>query len=154
MEELGLAKYDSMCRAIAECHHVDEVKSLRDKARALEVYAAQAMNRESERKACEIRIRAERRTGEILKEMKAAGTRSSAGRPKTSDHPTINQTLQGLGITREQSSDWQALADVPKETFEKHVSDSLSKPTTAGIIAAHKPTPVPKVSNDALNFWG
>jgi hypothetical protein len=39
------------------------------------VYAAQAMNREAGLKACEIRIRAERRSGEILKEMKGTGSR-------------------------------------------------------------------------------
>jgi len=38
-------------------------------ARALEVYAAQALNTDAERKACEIRLRAERRAGELLKEM-------------------------------------------------------------------------------------
>jgi hypothetical protein len=59
MAELGLQKYDAMCHAIAECFSVDEAKELRDKARALEVYAAQAMNTEAERKAAEIRIRAE-----------------------------------------------------------------------------------------------
>jgi len=33
------------------------------------------MNREAGLKACEIRIRAERRSGEILKEMKGTGSR-------------------------------------------------------------------------------
>lgn len=55
-----------MCRAIAECHSVDEVKDLHDKARALEIYAKQAMNVEAERKATEIRLRAERRAGELM----------------------------------------------------------------------------------------
>src|SRR5260363_39900 len=50
-------------KAIAECHRVDEVKELRDKARALEVYAQQARNREAEDKARKIRNRAQRRMG-------------------------------------------------------------------------------------------
>ena len=62
-----LALYDRMCTAIAECHRVDEVKDLRDKAMALEIYAKQAKNTDAERRACEIRLRAERRTGELLK---------------------------------------------------------------------------------------
>lgn len=62
--------YDAMCTAIADCHRIDEVKDLRDKAMALELYAKQAKNFEAERKASEIRLRAERRTGELLLALK------------------------------------------------------------------------------------
>ena len=63
-------KYDAMCSAIAACSRVDEAKEIRDRARALEVYAKQAQNKEAERTAAEIRIRAERRAGQLLREMK------------------------------------------------------------------------------------
>lgn len=36
----SLVKYDEMCRAIDAAFEVDEVKDIRDKARAMEVYAA------------------------------------------------------------------------------------------------------------------
>ena len=49
-QPLGLARYDSMCRAIAECHSIDEAKEIRNKAKALQVYAQRARNREAERK--------------------------------------------------------------------------------------------------------
>lgn len=55
-----IARYDAMCRAIAEAHAVDEVKDLRDKAAALQAYARMADNREAETRCAEIRIRAER----------------------------------------------------------------------------------------------
>jgi hypothetical protein len=72
MIQLGLVRYDQMCNAIAECSRVDEAKEIRDQAKALEVYAAQANNTEAERKACEIRIRAERRAGQLLKAANSA----------------------------------------------------------------------------------
>jgi hypothetical protein len=34
-----LVRYDAMCHAIAAAHEVDEVKDIRDKARAIEMYA-------------------------------------------------------------------------------------------------------------------
>ena len=61
--QTGLVRYDAMILAIDACVAVDEVKEIRDKARALEVYASQAMNRDSEQKAAAIRIRAERKAG-------------------------------------------------------------------------------------------
>jgi hypothetical protein len=61
-----------MCRAISEAHTVDEVKDIRDKARAIEMYARQAQNTEAERKACEIRLRAERKCGQLTEDMATA----------------------------------------------------------------------------------
>lgn len=63
----SLVKYDAMCLAIEQAHAVDEVKDIRDRALALQAYARQAQNEELERKAATIRIRAERRAGELLR---------------------------------------------------------------------------------------
>ena len=67
-----MVKYDSMCKAIEAAYKVDEVKDIRDKAAALEAYAKQAMNVEAERQACEIRLRAERKAGQLLKQIEKA----------------------------------------------------------------------------------
>src|ERR1700722_10996180 len=152
MRELGLIRYDAMCTAIAECFQVDEVKGLRDKARALEVYAAQANNRDAERKACEIRIHAERRTGELLKEMAGTGERAN-GRPKKASE---SATLSKIGITRDQSSQWQRLAEIPTEEFEAALAKPGPKPSTEGMVNAKwlKENPPPRVPNDALWLWG
>jgi hypothetical protein len=60
-----LVRYDSMCRAIAEAHKVDEVKDIRDKPIALEHYMRQAGNTEAEERCYEIRRRAERRAAQL-----------------------------------------------------------------------------------------
>jgi len=80
-EQTGLIHYDKMCRAIAECAEVDEVKDIRDKAMAMEAYAKQAMNTEAERQAINIRLRAERKAGEMLKEMERS-PRANGGMTK------------------------------------------------------------------------
>jgi hypothetical protein len=40
MKPSGLVRYDAMRQSIAEWHRIDEVKDLRDKAKALEAYAS------------------------------------------------------------------------------------------------------------------
>ncbi|MCO6441895.1 MAG: hypothetical protein J5I81_12625 [Nitrococcus mobilis] len=70
------------------------MKDIRDKARALEMYARQARNLEAERRACEIRLRAERRSGELLRELARAnipnpqGVGGKSGKVVTSNDAT------------------------------------------------------------------
>lgn len=59
---------------------IDGVKDLPDKAMAFEVYARQAQNVDAVRKACEIRLRAERRTGELLKDLQRASAPNGVGK--------------------------------------------------------------------------
>jgi len=142
----ALVRYDKMCRAIDAVYEVDEVKDIRDKAIAFEVYARQARNTEAERRACEIRLRAERKAGALLREREKA--KGAAGNPGgrgativRSDDPTAQPTLRDLGISKQQSSDWQRLADVPQDQFEAALADTTRRPTTVGIIrgAAERP---------------
>jgi hypothetical protein len=160
MPQTNLARYDEMCRAIAQAYEVDEVKDIRDKAQAIEIYSRQAKNVEAERQACEIRLRAERRCGQLLKEREKAKGGDHGGKPRIDgsrlapSNPV--QTLADIGISKQQSSRWQRLADVPDEEFEQALK-SEQKPTTSGIIAAHSPTKESAknaVSDDALWVWG
>jgi hypothetical protein len=121
----ALVKYDLMCRSIDEALAIDEVKPVRDLAMAAALYARQAKNRDAERRAMEIRVRAERKAGELLSRMEkaTASTKPTKGvkgvqrrsHDETSARP---KTLAQLGVSKQQSSDWQRLAAFPEEDFE------------------------------------
>jgi hypothetical protein len=154
-----LVRYDAMCSAIAAAYKVDEVKNIRDKALALEVYARQALNVEAERQACEIRLRAERKAGQLLKQRK----KNKGGGDRRSDHRSKGatgdaSTLSDLGISKDQSSQWQRLAEAPEDKFEEALATS-HMPSTAGILHRIEEPPaaspaVTPVSKDALRLWG
>jgi len=130
MSNAMLIRYDAACRAVAECKAVDEIKDWRDKASALQAYARQAKNKQLEVDAAEIRIRAERRLGQMLAEMpKNPGSRNPAldtdEGQKNLPNPTLDTdertipTLTELGISYDLSSRAQAIASIPDADFEQ-----------------------------------
>ena len=145
MTPTTLMKYDAACQALAAASRVDEAKDIRDRAEAVRVYAKQAKNLDLERQATEIRLRAERRTGELLKESAENGQRETRGgdrkspaNPKSkSQNGTLIPKLVDLGISKRQSSDWQKMAAIPAPDFEtrvKAVVETQGKATTATIL--------------------
>lgn len=130
-----LVRYDAACRALAECRAVDEVKSWADKAAAMQAYGRMAKDKTLEIDAAEIRLRAERRLGELIAAQKATvglntgtagagdanvgrGTGGSFEEPPVDTRPT----LADAGIDKKLSARAQKLAAVPAEQFETEVA--------------------------------
>lgn len=117
----NLILWDRAKQAIEEARTVDEVKDIRDKAEAFRMYAKQAHESlELQNKIAEIKLRCERRIGEMTREMpKAQGARTDL----TSSHDvTKKKALKDAGFNKMQASRFEAIASLPEETFEAHVA--------------------------------
>jgi hypothetical protein len=123
----ALIKYEAACLALAECKAVDEVKAWADKAAAMQAYGRMAKDKTLEVDAAEIRIRAERRLGELIAAQKAGpglakpGVKPS-GNSVVADDRIQTPTLAEAGISKDLSSRAQKLAAVPEEEFEAELA--------------------------------
>lgn len=133
----ALIKYEAACRALAECKSIDEVKSWADKSAAMQAYARMAKDKTMEVDAAEIRIRAERRLGEMLAAQKADGGLNS-GKLKQGpavvcdDHGKTALKLADAGISKDLSSRAQKLAAVPEAEFESEVAEWKDRVSAEG----------------------
>lgn len=142
-----LARYDAARTALQIASSVDEVKDIRDKAEAMAAYARQAQDTDLIKWATEIKVRAERKAGQMLTEMpKATGTKAQLAGRSSGGHivvppENVAKTLSEIGVTKNESSRWQKLAAVPDEQFEQAVTaakEVAGEVTTAAMLRAAK----------------
>ena len=126
-QTLALSRYDVACRAVAEAKAVDDIVEIVGQANAVHAYARQAKNRQMEIDAAEIRIRAERRLGELMAAQKATvGVAKGVlrrGVASTPREPTAPPTLAEAGIDKNLAKRAQSYAAVPPVQFEKLLTD-------------------------------
>lgn len=101
----------------------------------MRAYARQAKNKQLEVDAAEIRIRSERRLGEMLAQQKETVGLAPGGRPKKtpSRREEVSQpALAEVGIDHKLSSRAQKLAAVPEREFEADVAEWREKVAAEG----------------------
>jgi hypothetical protein len=118
------------------------MKEVRDRAAAMQHYlcSIKAGQQEQNRVAV-VKIRAERRLGEELSRLPKATPRGSNQHKDRSHDATVPPTLGDLGITKTQSSRWQAIAFIPEDDFEKHIAEVKRRGeelTSAGVLRLAK----------------
>ncbi|MGH8553409.1 MAG: MT-A70 family methyltransferase, partial [Methylococcales bacterium] len=121
---MHLIKYEAARTALAEAHRIDEVKDIRDKAEALRAYARQAGDIEMVNWAAEIKVRAERKAGELLIEMKDNGERHGKGRIENQMYRGGTFKLHDMELNRNQSSRYQQIARIPETAFEAKIANA------------------------------
>jgi len=126
---------------------VDEVKAVRDKAAALQLYARQqGESLEMQNAIAEIKLRAERRAGELLAEIERDKGESKKLRPRLiQSFSEYTNAIENAGIARTTAHRWQEIASIPEEKFEQHIAEKKSRGdelTSAGMLRLAKNTTV------------
>lgn len=140
----AVAALSSARAMLAEASSLDDIMRLRDQAESIRSYLrVQQDSLALQNEAAELKLRAERKAGELLAEMpKRAGARTDtmSARP-----------LQDLGVEHHQSSRWQRIASLPEPEFEQYITstrDAGRELTTAGALKLAKRAATTKTGDD------
>lgn len=124
LARIGFAK-----QALAEARDFTEILKIRDQAVAAEAYATARGADEAAQMAVEIKLRAERKAGQFIADMKEADLLSKGGRPSETGNNVlpVNPTLKELGVAKIESYRWQKIAAIPEPEFEERLASEKKK---------------------------
>ena len=147
----SLARISEATRALSAAKTLDDVLKIRDQAEAIRVYMKAASDSlDAANAAAAIKLRAERKAGEMLAVME----KQKPGEYQRSQDATVAPSLEELGIKKDQSSRWQRKAAVAEETFEEYLASCEAdrrEVTQAGLLNVAKGCHV--TANSGENEW-
>ena len=117
--EIKLIEYDRACWQIAKAKTSDEIGKIRDTARMMMACAKVVKNKQLEADAWEIRIRAERRLGQMLEETRINGERAGVGNPQWGiQYPIVKKpVLDEAGVDKNLGKKARRLARLEDNEF-------------------------------------
>lgn len=134
----ALIPFSELRKGLQQAKSFDDFKRVSDHAELMRRYLKRANESiEMQNDAAEIGLTAKRRAGEMLKE----GDRAKAGDNQYTRSGTttvvVPPSLSEIGITANQSSRWQSIAEIPEERFEQIIQEykqERKEITTAAIL--------------------
>ena len=115
-----IALLDEARHAIEKATTVAEITDIIGKAEAMRIYLKRVDHAHMlVEYALQIKLRAERKGGELLPALISHGGGEEAR--------SCTATLPDLGITKNQSANWQRIASIPDETFEEALAEAKSE---------------------------
>lgn len=122
------AKYAAARNALAAAARIDEVKEIRNKAIAMEVYAYQAKDRELVALSAEMKKRARRRIGELMEEQRKTGKLSKGTRGSRVKGARVDEkpTLASQGVDKNLAAAARRDAAMPLAKFEAEVAKDVA----------------------------
>jgi N6-adenosine-specific RNA methylase IME4 len=130
----ALARYDAARGALAAARSIDEVKEVRDKVEALRLYARQAHDVELETWAAEIKLRAQRRLGELSRDLETSKGGRNPAATLADGGMSKRAALKAAGISTSAAHRCEAVAAIPEAEFETFIAGraAAGQPVHAG----------------------
>lgn len=118
-EQTAIVQINQAMQALERASTIQEMVALRDKATALEVFAAAQGFKDAAQVAKVFQLRAERKAGGWL----AENIDHEGGRPKQGHDGIV---LEDIDISPKESSRWQLEASLPEDRFNEWVDECLA----------------------------
>lgn len=120
--ESGVAYYDAAIAALSTATLADASEMLA-RADSVELYAKKARDPDLVKHAVAVSLAAQRRAGELLRQMADDGARETRGGDRKSKFRRGTLKLDDIGVTKKQSQKWQQLAGLSRPDFEERVAE-------------------------------
>lgn len=139
--ENPLAKLSKAAILLSEARTLEDVKKIHDIAEAARTYARAAkLGIEAANHAAEIKLRAERKAGEMLAQLeKKPGARMDKPPDRLSGGSEYRTVLEEQDILEKTAERWQSVACIEEPVFEKHIAEVIKSGgelTMAGLLRA------------------
>ena len=137
MQNNALTKLNKATHMLAEAKTLDEVKHIIDIAEAARTYARAAkLGLDAYNHAAEVKVRAERKAGEMLKQLERSPVSKNPKAFQDGTPSEFAEVLKDNEIPRTTAHRWQQLAEMAEQTFEQHIEEARGERpiTTSGVI--------------------
>lgn len=149
-----LIRLTEAAQMLAEARTLPDIRKVHNLAQRAQEYARAArLGLDAQNSAAAIRLEAEAKAGELLRQMRESGERAGDGKPSQPASVTsaVPATLDDLGVTHDESSRWQAVAAIPPEVRQEYVAESNEREaevTRAGLLRfAHPRDAAPRIAD-------
>lgn len=118
----GILSYEAVLLAVRDARTNDDVREWEDKIAAAKEYARRIRDRRHEIELAALKVDCKRQHGHIIADLKASG-RLREGRKDEYEAPDAppRVTLKDLGITKNESSEYQAIAEIEGDAYQRLV---------------------------------
>ena len=133
----ALANLSKAARMLAESKTLEEVKHIMNIAEAARTYARAAkLGLQAYNDAAEVKVRAERKAGEMLAQLERTAPQDARSHSKLEYDSPYREVLDENEIPTTTAFRWQQMAKMPEQVFEERIDDLRGERpiTSSGVI--------------------